>query len=91
MPAAKFIVSGKVQGVWYRASTRDEAARLGITRGHAINLADGRVEVVAMGDAARLDALEAWLQRGPQHARVESVTRSEADEAAIPDEGFRIG
>ena len=46
MASARFLVSGKVQGVWYRASTRDEALRLGL-RGHAGNLADGRVEILA--------------------------------------------
>ena len=47
MAAARFIVHGKVQGVWFRASTRDVAVRLGLT-GHARNLANGDVEVLAM-------------------------------------------
>ena len=60
MPAARFIVRGKVQGVWFRASTREQAERLGLD-GHARNLGDGSVEVIAIGDAEALDALERWL------------------------------
>ena len=76
---ARFFVSGKVQGVWFRASTRDEALRLGL-RGHARNLADGRVEVLAVGDAAAIDALAAWLGHGPPLARVDEIERREASE-----------
>ncbi|GHC08145.1 acylphosphatase [Thermomonas carbonis] len=74
MPTARFIVRGKVQGVWFRASTRDEAARLGLS-GHARNLADGSVEVLAIGDAAVIDALQRWLHAGPPLARVDTVFR----------------
>ena len=77
MAAARFIVTGKVQGVWFRASTRDEALRLGL-RGHACNLADGSVEVLAVGDGEAIAALERWLHRGPPLARVAGVTRSDA-------------
>jgi acylphosphatase len=72
--AARFFVSGRVQGVFFRASTREQAQRLGL-HGHARNLADGRVEVVAEGDAQALDALEAWLHEGPPLAQVERVER----------------
>ncbi len=74
MRAARFLVSGKVQGVFFRASTRERALDLGLS-GRATNLPDGRVEVVAAGDAAALDLLEAWLRLGPPAARVESVVR----------------
>ena len=74
MDAARFIVHGKVQGVWFRASTRAQAERLGL-RGHARNLADGSVEVVAIGEAEALDALGRWLQAGPPLARVDAVVR----------------
>lgn len=74
MTAARFLVSGKVQGVFFRASTRERALDLGLSR-RATNLPDGRVEVVAAGDAAALDLLEAWLRLGPPAARVESVVR----------------
>ena len=74
MAAAQFIVSGKVQGVWFRASTRAQAERLGLC-GHARNLVDGSVEVLAIGDADAIDALERWLHVGPPLARVDAVLR----------------
>lgn len=77
--AARFFVSGRVQGVCFRASTCDEAVRLGL-RGHARNLDDGRVEVLAVGDAAAIDALAAWLRHGPPLARVDAVERRTAEE-----------
>ena len=74
MPTAKFIVSGTVQGVFYRASTRERALQLELT-GHAKNLPDGRVEILASGVADALDALELWLWEGPPAAKVGSVSR----------------
>ncbi|NCT69495.1 MAG: acylphosphatase [Xanthomonadaceae bacterium] len=88
MAAARFLVSGKVQGVFFRASTRERALDLGLS-GRATNLPDGRVDVIAEGAAAALDALEAWLHQGPPAARVESVVR-EAWSAAV-NEGFVTG
>lgn len=88
MACARFTVSGRVQGVFFRASARDEALRLGLA-GHARNLSDGRVEVIACGDAAALAALERWLQCGPALAQVTAVNREAADEP-VPA-GFRIG
>ncbi|HXE78418.1 MAG TPA: acylphosphatase [Rhodanobacter sp.] len=86
MATARFVVAGRVQGVFYRASTREQAARLGLD-GHARNLADGTVEVLASGTDAGLDALAQWLQRGPPAAKVESVRREDVDLAVPP--GFR--
>jgi len=88
MAAARFLVSGLVQGVFFRASTREEAQRLGLT-GHARNLPDGRVEVVAHGAPEALEALERWLWQGPPAAKVDAVQRS-AFEGESPT-GFRIG
>lgn len=68
-----FVVSGRVQGVWFRASTRSVAAPLGL-KGHAINLPDGTVEVRACGDADAIEELQAWLHRGPTRAEVTAVT-----------------
>ena len=68
----KFLVQGRVQGVWFRESTRQQAERLAVT-GHAINLPDGSVEVVAHGETAALDKLERWLHQGPRLARVTAV------------------
>ena len=62
-------VSGRVQGVFFRASTRHEAEQLGVT-GYVRNLFDGRVEVLACGAKASVDDLCAWLAKGPPHAEV---------------------
>lgn len=83
MACARFIVTGKVQGVFFRASTRDEARRLSVA-GHAKNLADGSVEVVACGEAAALAELERWLQHGPPSARVDDMRRE-----SMPDQNLR--
>lgn len=93
MPAARFLVSGKVQGVWFRAGTREQALRLGLC-GHACNLGDGRVEVLAMGEADAIERLAMWLQQGPPRARVDTVERRDADVDADDGPGagaFRIG
>lgn len=88
MPAARFLVSGKVQGVFFRASTRERALDLDLS-GRATNLPDGRVEVIANGDADALDQLHAWLRHGPPAARVDAVER-QAWAAAVSD-GFVTG
>jgi len=77
--SARFLVTGKVQGVFFRASARNEALKLRL-RGYARNLPDGRVEVVACGDAAAVDELEQWLWQGPPAARVDDVVRHECGE-----------
>lgn len=81
MACAKFIVSGRVQGVFFRASTRAEAVRLGLT-GYAKNLPDGSVEVLACGEDSALEALQRWLRIGPPVARVESVRRFPVEASA---------
>ena len=92
--AARFLVSGRVQGVAFRAYTRAQAQALGL-RGHARNLADGRVEVLAVGDAAAVERLADWLKTGSPMARVDAVVRSVAADADLRDAdndgGFRIG
>ena len=85
--ARRFTIKGRVQGVWFRDSTRKVAESLGIS-GHAINLSDGNVEVFACGDEAALDQLAAWLQDGPRMAKVTHVID---DDAAWEDvQGFEI-
>ena len=73
-----FLISGKVQGVFFRDATRKQAEQLGLT-GHAINLDDGRVEVLACGDGRALDALADWLKAGSREARVDDVETRTAD------------
>jgi acylphosphatase len=95
VPCAKFLVSGKVQGVFFRASARCEALALEIS-GYAKNRADGRVEVLAYGAKAALNELEVWLKRGPPLAHVDEVLRIDIveplDASAMPlSGGFFIG
>ncbi|MEM9386936.1 MAG: acylphosphatase [Pseudomonadota bacterium] len=84
-------VSGRVQGVSFRASTARQAQALGI-RGYAHNLPDGRVEVLACGHPEALDRLLEWLHRGPLLARVEAVQVEEIrlGEDGVPG-GFSAG
>ena len=72
MACARFYISGRVQGVFFRASTRDQARALGLT-GEVGNLPDGRVAVTACGSQAALDLLQQWLWEGPPQAAVSDV------------------
>ena len=76
MRRVRAIVSGRVQGVSYRASTVDEARRLGLV-GWVRNQHDGTVELEAEGPADKIDALLAWCKSGPPAARVERVAIEE--------------
>lgn len=70
------LVSGLVQGVYFRASATTQATELGVT-GYARNLPDGRVEIVAEGTNDQLEQLKAWCAEGPPAARVDSVEVTE--------------
>lgn len=85
MVAVRFIVCGRVQGVFFRASTREQALRLGLI-GYAKNLPDGNVEVLAGGDDTAIAQLERWLRRGPPMAQVTNVRRAPAEPPA--QQGF---
>ncbi len=74
----KFRVRGKVQGVWYRASTKRKAEELGLC-GFVRNEPDGSVYVEAEGEESRLQALAEWCRRGPELARVEAVEVEEGE------------
>lgn len=76
MTTARFIVTGIVQGVFFRASTQTRARELGLT-GFARNRADGAVEVVACGTPTALQELETWLHAGSPAARVDAVKRED--------------
>ena len=76
--AAMFRISGRVQGVFFRASTRKEAQRLGLA-GYARNLLDGNVEVLAIGTSDDIASLERWLQHGPPAARVDALLRTDVE------------
>jgi acylphosphatase len=76
------VVSGRVQGVCFRAAAQDRARELGVV-GWVRNLPDGRVEVRACGEHDRVDAFQGWLEEGPPAASVEAV--SVDTEAFDPD------
>lgn len=69
-------VAGRVQGVWFRASTKEQADQLGIT-GWARNLPDGRVEVIAYGEKDQLKKLHEWLKCGPRLAKITDLSYEE--------------
>ncbi len=81
----RYLVGRRVQGVYYRAATAEQAERLELG-GWAKNLADGRVEVVASGSVDALAELASWLWTGPPAARVASV-QVEPWDGPVP-EGF---
>jgi len=81
------LVSGRVQGVWFRESCRDEAQLAGVG-GWVRNLGDGRVEVVVEGSPAAVDRVVAWCHQGPRRARVDRV--EVVDEAPVGESGFRV-
>jgi len=76
--ARRFTIKGRVQGVFFRESTRRVAESLKIT-GHAINLSNGDVEVLACGESGAIDELAAWLKDGPRMASVTDVTSDKAE------------
>ena len=65
-------ISGRVQGVFFRDTARNQAETLGIT-GFVRNLSDGRVEVIAEGEMEKVEQLVAWCRQGPETARVDRV------------------
>jgi acylphosphatase len=84
MVCLRSFVSGRVQGVFYRASCVREARKLGLT-GFARNLADGRVEVLACGEEAAVREFTTWLWEGSPASKVVDVTTEQAD----PEPGQR--
>ena len=77
------LVSGRVQGVFYRAGTAERAGELGVT-GYARNLPDGRVEVLVCGEESAVKELCEWLWQGPPAAKVERVEIGDAGIDEIP-------
>lgn len=87
--ARHFRISGRVQGVSYRANAQHKARELGLV-GWVRNCTDGRVEALARGDAGALKAFEAWLWQGPQFAEVSLVEARDADPSEGDGEDFVI-
>ena len=69
---ARITVSGRVQGVFFRAGTVEEAVALGLA-GEVRNMSNGDVGIVAEGDKGKIEKLIAWCRVGPAYARVDSV------------------
>jgi len=80
-------VSGRVQGVTYRASTRETARERGVD-GWVRNLDDGRVEAVFEGDPDDVEAMVEWCHEGPARAQVDAVEATREPPAG--DSGFQI-
>ena len=87
MTARQWFVGGRVQGVGFRNYIQKHALKLGLA-GYAKNLADGRVEVHAVGESATLDALSGFVRRGPMLADVRTVDEQAAD--LVRYDGFQI-
>lgn len=88
MPCSHYIVEGRVQGVFFRVSTRDRAQEIGL-QGWVRNLADGRVETVACGEKEQLNVFELWLKQGPDMALVKHIVKKNWTEEA-EFSGFNI-
>lgn len=82
MPTIHLLIKGKVQGVFYRASAKEQADRLSIT-GWVKNTAEGHVEITATGETAALDQFVTWCRKGPSHAIVTHLISQ-----PLPDTGF---
>jgi len=89
MACRHFIVSGRVQGVFYRASTQRKAQQLNLA-GWVRNLPNSNVELVAAGDDALLDRLEEWLWQGPDMAVVTQLDVSDCVDAKDVDMPFGV-
>ena len=87
MVVYRIVLSGRVQGVGFRAWTERTARSLGLS-GWVRNLRDGRVEAVFAGPSDVVDDMIARCRRGPDHARVEVLERHE--ESVAPPQGFQI-
>jgi acylphosphatase len=78
MRTISILVSGKVQGVFYRQSTREKAREIGVT-GEVRNLPNGNVQIIATGSEQALDALVSWCKLGPERAIVDQVQTSDLE------------
>ncbi len=88
MICKKCIVSGRVQGVWYRDTTRQKAKELSVN-GHALNLPNGNVEVIACGTETAVNQLAKWLWTGSPMSNVTDVRCEDIE--PLKTNGFSIG
>ncbi len=88
MTCIRCVVSGRVQGVWFRETTRQQAQALGLT-GSAVNLSNGDVEVIACGAELALQQLQSWLWTGSRTSRVSDVICEPLEQS--PPQSFTTG
>ena len=86
--ARKVVVSGRVQGVFFRDSTRREAQRLGVG-GWVRNRSDGRVEALFEGPADAVEQLVRWCREGPRHADVDDVSVTDIEPEGVDSFSIR--
>ena len=79
MPTIHLLIKGEVQGVFYRASAKEQALQLGVT-GWVKNTAEGHVEIVATASDSKLQQFVKWCRKGPAKASVESIDMQTVDE-----------
>ena len=70
--AAKFIISGTVQGIFFRRFVKEHADDLGL-KGFCRNLSDGRVEVIVEGESEQIERLARFIRKGPEHAQIKNL------------------
>jgi acylphosphatase len=83
----RLYITGRVQGVWFRESCREQAVALGVS-GWVRNLADGRVEAVLEGPPAAVERVVRWCHEGPRRARVDGVEKH--PESPVGETGFHV-
>jgi acylphosphatase len=88
MPTVHLLVKGRVQGVSFRASAKEEADQLSIT-GWVRNTPEGHVEITATGNDAALKAFTTWCRRGPAHAHVTELLSEPLPETPFPNFSIR--
>lgn len=79
----RWLISGRVQGVFFRQSTARRAADIGALLGWVRNLSDGRVEVLVEGDAAKVSQLRDFCEQGPPLARVDRLELADTDAVEV--------
>jgi acylphosphatase len=90
MSTVRVIVTGRVQGVFYRQSARDRAAALGLS-GWVRNLSDGTVELQAVGPRQTVETLLAWCKEGPPHAVVQDIAVTWLEEDELNESTRAVG